>query len=269
MKKIVAGTLIFVFIVSEAFAAQAPVPGRQDKRITTINYQASDVITIKATFGISTMIIFDEDEKFITVSLGDTDSWQVAPSDNGNILFVKPVAKNTTTNMNIVTNKRVYFLELQDVDRNSEKAFYGVRFRYPEKNVNASLKSEAEFRASYPNLTAIDKEHVNLDYSFKGSTQLKPIRIFDDGKKTFFKFSSKIPAIFTVNSDYSETLINYHKEGEYIVIDQTARQFTLRDGKVWTCIFNLRKPDYGQTEVDADSPKEDKIAKIRSKSGNK
>lgn len=269
MKKIIAATLISVFFVTKTFAAQSPVPGRQDQRITTINYQANDVITIKATFGISTMLIFDDEEKFVTVSLGDTDSWQVAPSDNGNILFVKPIAKNITTNMNVVTNKRVYFIELQDVERNSQKAVYGVRFRYPEKEVNANLKSEAEFRASYPNLTAIDKEHVNLDYSFKGSAALKPVRIFDDGKKTFFKFSAKTPAIFAVNADYSETLVNYHKEGDYIVLDQTARQFTLRDGKVWTCIFNLRKPDFGQTEVDADSPKEDKVAKIRSKSGNK
>ena len=49
-----------------------------------------------ATYGISTMIIFDEDEKFETVALGDTESWDVVPTDKGNILFVKPKAKNVT-----------------------------------------------------------------------------------------------------------------------------------------------------------------------------
>lgn len=267
MKKTII-TIAFYLFCAGANAAQSPVPGKQDQRITTIAYQANDVITVKATYGISTMVIFDTEEKFVTVSLGDTESWQVAPSETGNILFVKPIAKNITTNMNVVTNKRVYFIELQDVER-TKNFFYGVRFTYPEKNVNDAIRSEAEYRASYPNLSAIDKEHVNLDYSFKGAGTLKPVRIFDDGKKTFFKFRGKIPAIFAVNDDYSETLINYHKEGEYVVVDQTAPQYTLRDGQTWTCIFNLRKDDFGQTVVDADGPKVDEDAKIRSRSGNK
>ncbi len=66
--------------------------------------------------------------------------------------------------------------------------------------------------------------------------------VFDDGKKTFFKFGrGTVPAIFAVQSDFSETLRNFRKEGEYIVVDGVATQYTLRDGNQWTCIFNLRK----------------------------
>ena len=103
-------TIAFYLFCAAANAAQSPVPGKQDQRITTIAYQANDVITIKATYGISTMVIFDAEEKFVTVSLGDTESWQVAPSETGNILFVKPIAKNITTIFNFVTKTLFFFI---------------------------------------------------------------------------------------------------------------------------------------------------------------
>ncbi len=255
--------------MTHAFAAQAPRPGSLDARVTSIVYQPSNVVKVSATYGISTMIIFAEDEKFETISLGDTDSWQVAPSEKGNILFVKPIAKNVATNMNVVTSKRIYFLELNDHAPTDGKQVFGIRFIYPEKDLNAQLRKEAEQRAANPNISNIDKANVNIDYSFSGDSALKPSMVFDDGKKTFFKFKSRVPAIFAVQADFSETLRNFRKEGEYIVIDGVATQYTLRDGNQWTCIFNLRKPDFGAPDPDILGPAVDTEATKRRRSGNK
>jgi type IV secretion system protein VirB9 len=255
-------------LMSHAQAAQAPRPGSLDARVTSVVYQPNNVVKVSATYGISTMVIFDEDEKFETISLGDTDSWQVAPSEKGNILFIKPIAKGVSTNMNIVTSKRIYFLELNDFAPTDGKEVFGIRFVYPEKDLNASLRKEAEQRAANPNMASIDKANVNIDYSFSGDPELKPTMIFDDGQKTFFKFRSRAPAIFAVQSDFSETLRNFRKEGEYIVVDGTATQFTLRDGDRWTCIFNLRKPDFGAPDPDIMAPKPDPDATKRRRSGN-
>ena len=63
-----------------AFAAQTPKGGSLDARVTSVTYQENNVVQVFATYGISTMIIFDEDEKFETISLGDTESWQVVPA---------------------------------------------------------------------------------------------------------------------------------------------------------------------------------------------
>lgn len=255
-------------LMTHAHAAQAPRPGSLDARVTSVVYQPNNVVKVSATYGISTMVIFDEDEKFETISLGDTDSWQVAPSEKGNILFIKPIAKGVSTNMNIVTSKRIYFLELNDFAPTDGKEVFGIRFVYPEKDLNASLRKEAEQRAANPNMANIDKANVNIDYSFSGDPELKPTMIFDDGKKTFFKFRSRAPAIFAVQSDFSETLRNFRKEGEYIVVDGTATQFTLRDGDRWTCIFNLRKPDFGASDPDIMAPKPEPDATKRRRSGN-
>ena len=249
-------------------AAETPAAGRLDPRVTSVVYQPNNVVRVFATYGISTMIIFDEGEKFETIAVGDTDSWDVVPTDKGNILFVKPKAKNVATNMNVVTTKRIYYLELKDYAPDDNKKVFGIRFVYPDKDLNASLHSQAEARASYPSISGIDKANVNIDYSFSGAAALKPLMIFDDGKKTFFKFGSKVPAIFAVNADFSETLRNFRREGDYIVVDGTANQYTLRDGNQWTCIFNLRKPDFGEPDPAVVGPALDDKATIRRRSGN-
>ena len=77
-----------------------------------------------------------------------------------------------------------------------------------------------------------------------------------------------VPAIFAVNADFSETLRNFRKEGEYFVIDGVAPQYTLRDGNEWTCIFNLRKPDFAAPDPAILGPVEDDMAKRRRRSGN-
>lgn len=269
MKPLLLSAALFIAAATHVQALETPKPGKYDARVTSVVYQANNVVKIDATYGISTMLIFDEEEKFETISLGDSDSWQVAPTEKGNILFIKPIAKDVVTNLNVVTSKRIYFLELHDYAPSADKKIYGVRFVYPEKDLNASLRAEAEARAAHPNMSGIDKANVNIDYSFSGATQLKPTMIFDDGKKTYFKFSGRVPAIFAVNTNFSETLKNFRKEGEYIVVDGVSTQFTLRDGDQWTCIFNLRKPDFGAPDPDIMGPKVELQAKQRSRSGNK
>jgi type IV secretion system protein VirB9 len=248
---------------TSAIAEQLPAPGSLDNRVRSVVYQPNNVVQVTATYGISTMIIFDEDEKFQTISLGDTQSWQVVPTTKGNILFVKPIAKDVPTNMNVVTDKRIYYFSLKDQAPKKGHEVFGVRFIYPEKSLNAKLRSEAEFRAANPAISNIDKANVNIDYSFSGGTALKPLMVFDDGKHTFFKFSARVPAIFTVNSDFTETLTNFRKEGDYVVLDGTATQFTLRDGNDFTCIFNLRRPDFGAPDPAIMGPKPDPLAEKR------
>ncbi|TIR55020.1 MAG: conjugal transfer protein TrbG, partial [Mesorhizobium sp.] len=46
-------------------------------------------------------------------------------------------------------------------------------------------------------------------------------------------------------------------------------QYTLRDDDQWTCIFNLRKPDFGAPDPDVLGPALDQKASKRWRSGNK
>ena len=43
-----------------------------------------------------------------------------------------------------------------------------------------------------------------------------------------------------MKSDGSETLVNYRREGNYIVVDKVSRQWTLRSGSIVSCVFNMK-----------------------------
>lgn len=240
MKHAVLTAISTILVPALCLASQSPRPGVLDRRITSVVYRANDVVRVQATWGISTMVIFDEDERFETISLGDTESWQVAPTEKGNILFIKPVAKDVATNMSVVTTKRIYFLELVDHAPKEDRQVFGVRFVYPDKDVEAGLRQEAERRAAFPNIFSLDKARINSGYRYSGDTALRPSMMFDDGAKTFLRFEGPVPAIFAVQSGSAETLRNFRKEGAYIVLDGVERQFTLRDGDRFGCVFNLK-----------------------------
>ena len=91
----------------------------------------------------------------------------------------------------------------------------------------------------------------NLEYSYAGNTTLVPVRTFDDGEFTYFQFPSKIdtPAIFLVDDDKGESLLNYHVSGKYVVVQRLGKQFILRDGEKATCIFNDNFDGRGEDTV--------------------
>ena len=68
----------------------------------------------------------------------------------------------------------------------------------------------------------------------------KPVAVFDDGTKTWFRFEGETPAIYIVDADRNESLVNFRTEGPYVVVDKVSPQWTLRNGQESTCIFNRR-----------------------------
>ena len=58
--------------------------------------------------------------------------------------------------------------------------------------------------------------------------------------KTWFRFEGETPAIYIVDADRNESLVNFRTEGPYVVVDRVSRQWTLRNGQNSTCIFNRR-----------------------------
>ena len=99
--------------VHMAHAEVLPHPGRADPRIREVAYSADNVVAIDASYGASTMIVLQEDEKIETLALGDSVAWKVEPNHKGNIVFVKPVEKGALSNLNIVTSKRIYSFYLR------------------------------------------------------------------------------------------------------------------------------------------------------------
>ena len=240
------GVLAFVAVVavsSSVFAEIAPRPGKADSRIREVAYNSDQVVAINASYGASTMIVLQDDEKVETLALGDSVAWKVEPNHKGNIVFIKPVEKDAVSNLNIVTSKRIYSFLLRSNFEPIAKQIFKVRFRYPEDEADASLLAAAKERAKFPNQGQFNVANANSDYAYKGSSVNRPTAVFDDGTKTFFRFAddAEIPAIFAVDAERNESLANFRREGAYVVIDKVNFQWTLRNGKESTCVFNLRR----------------------------
>ena len=182
------------------------------------------------------------------------------PISRKRFLFIKPLQPDAQTNMNVVTSKRVYTFFLNGAKPgNTKNAVIKLRFSYPEDTLDANLLAAARQNAAMPNVRAAlaNPGRINYDYGYKGAVDMRPTSMFDDGTKTFFQFSGEVPAFFAVKSDGSESLVNYRREGDYIVIDKVARQWTLRAGKVTTCVFNM-KPPIGMNRPTEDKPAGDR-----------
>ncbi|WP_158259824.1 TrbG/VirB9 family P-type conjugative transfer protein [Phyllobacterium phragmitis] len=214
------------------------VASARDQRIRYVTFSNDNVVGIDAGLGVSTMIQLSPNEHIETVSAGDTVGWSIVPKKGSAILFVKPLVERAETNVNIVTDKRLYSLLLRSSQSASVRTAFQVRFRYPDEDVNARLLALAQESARNPSLKNINRADLNYDYSYKGDDTLKPRVAFDDGKKLFLQFSGDVPAIFVVESKRRESLVNLRTEGEYTIVDKVAPQFTLRAGDKTLCLYN-------------------------------
>ena len=202
--------------------------------------------------GYQMILEFEAGEKIETVGIGDSSGWQVTPNGAATVMFLKPVGLPRTTNMSIVTNQRRYNIELiahSGVKVAQSQIIYAVRFRYPQR-----VSEAAQAPAAAPIITT-PPEQWNRAYSYDGAKGNVPEQIFDDGKATYFRFATgtSTPAIFSITPDTGESIVNFAVRGPYIVVEQLAPQFVLRQGKDVTFIFN---DAYAVPTPGADAPKQ-------------
>lgn len=233
--------IIFLSRMQCLFAVQLPRPLGREKRFQTYVYNPNDVYRYVGYYYNQAYIEFEEGETPQTITMGDTVPW--AQQVMGNKLFLKPVGDYPQTTMTVFTNKRIYYFELDalqpdNVDPNDIPFF--IKFVYPSSNdkniVKFNIKKK---RDDYPDLTDLSK--YNFNYEFAGAPNIAPIKVFDDGVFTYMEFrneNAEIPAIFVVNDQGYEAIVNFRIVDEYLVIEQVAGQFTLRSGGDVVCVYN-------------------------------
>jgi len=222
---------LLLALATPAFGAVAPHPGGGDPRIGEVLYDPAQVVELKGVLGYQLTLEFDPFERIENVAIGDALGWQVTPNRKANLLFLKPMAQRPDTNMTVVTNLRRYEFQLSVRTRaRPAQVPYTVRFVYPAPAI-------AEVAPPPPPAPPQDKNHA---YSYQGSTKVLPTRLFDDGQDTYFAFAegADLPAIYAVEPDGGEAVVNSHMRDGYIVVDRTAPAFMLRRGAEVTRVFN-------------------------------
>jgi type IV secretion system protein VirB9 len=201
-----------------------------DHRVKIVTYDPNNVVVVQGRYGYQTQIVFAPNEAVENVSIGDSIAWQAVPVNNN--LFIKPMA-SSRTNMTVLTNTNSYNFQL-DSTRPSIQPTYRLQFIYPQGGYDLTGNTNA--------VGQFNPDQLNWKYSFTGTRAIAPIQAFDNGQFTYFKFKkggmSHLPAIFMVDKNRQETLINYHMQGDYLVVNGVNEQFTLRDGSQVTSVYN-------------------------------
>jgi len=164
------------------------------------------------------------------VAAGDTVRWIIGDTESGTgatkqiHILVKPTRTELMTNLVINTNLRTYHMEL----RSTEKTYMAsVSWQYPQDQLIALRRQNAEAQAAQPVASGVDLSRVNFRYEVTGDrAPWRPLRAFDDGKQVFIEFprgigQGEMPPLFVVGpeGDTSE-LVNYRVRGNYMIIDR-------------------------------------------------
>ena len=244
MKKLFFIINLFIFnylLIENGFATQLPRSLGKEKRFKTYIYNPNDVYRYVGYYLNQAYIEFEADEVIQTISMGDPTPWLTTVV--GNKLFLKPIDRYPQTNMSVFTNKRTYYFEMDAIepdDVSEDEIPFFIKFVYPTGDDKNIVKFNVTARRDdYPDLTDLSK--YNFNYEFAGSPSIAPIKVFDDGVFTYMEFKSnnaEIPAIFTVNEQGYEALVNFRIIEEYLVIERVSAQFTLRSGGNVVCVYN-------------------------------
>lgn len=246
--------LIWIALLLPAFAwaELTPSKGEFDARVRVVDYNPADVIKLVTFYGVSTHVQFADGEAIKDVAIGDDQAWQVVP--RGNHLFIKPKATKADTNVTVVTDKRVYqfalFVEPKPIKDatawRDPNLVFSLSFRYPaDVAAAAAAKAKAtELQERVADmkgkLSDAKKRDENRDYWVAGSPEISPTGARDDGRFIYLSFSNNrdMPAVYSVDAEGNEALVNTNVEGNEIVVQRLVRKLTLRKGNAVACVVN-------------------------------
>ena len=238
-------TILLMFLFNNALSLSSVIyPQRtgSDGRFKSWLYHNNGIYYFEGYYMNPTYIEFSNNEKINTMYTPNKTAWSIKAIKNK--LFLTPVKENAETTLTVMTNLRTYFFELHARTPNGaldpDITFY-VKFRYPSNkssnNSGANDGSIIQYTTNTgPDLSKV--ENFNFNYTVSGDYVITPIKIFDDGRFTYFEFKDVVPAIFSVDSNGYESVVNFRVVNQYIAVENINSIFTLRHGQDTVCVFN-------------------------------
>ena len=172
--------------------------------------------------------------------LSETDVWRlsfgqgIADGQETTFLMLKPDYSGLTSTLTLVTDRRLYMIELK-----SYKDHYMpfVSWVYPnhEDTRTAFTKWEND-RKLVEEFSGMNAENLSFDYKIRHSIGNKPawlpVLVYDDGQKTYIVLDKKclnmtIPTVFKKKRE----IVNKEVRKNIIVINELIEKVTLRSGK--------------------------------------
>ncbi|WP_244423934.1 P-type conjugative transfer protein TrbG [Phyllobacterium sp. YR531] len=174
------------------------------------------------------------------VAAGDTVRWIIGDTQSGSgatlqvHILVKPTRAELMTNLVINTNLRTYHMELRSTERTYMAS---VSWQYPQDQLIALRRQNAEAQATQPVATGVDLSRINFRYEVTGDRAAwRPLRAYDDGRQVFIEFprgigQGEMPPLFVVGAEGTTSeLVNYRVRNNYMIVDRLFAAAELRFG---------------------------------------
>lgn len=174
------------------------------------------------------------------VAAGDTVRWIIGDTQSGSgatlqvHILVKPTRADLMTNLVINTNLRTYHMELRSTERTYMAS---VSWQYPQDQLIALRRQNAEAQATQPVATGVDLSRLNFRYEVSGDrAPWRPLRAYDDGRQVFIEFprgigQGEMPPLFVVGAEGTTSeLVNYRVRNNYMIVDRLFAAAELRFG---------------------------------------
>ncbi len=169
--------------------------------------------------------------------VGDAVRWNISPAaygtgdDSTSVIVLKPQQAGLDTNLVITTDRRAYYLRL--ISKSTEYVARAA-FAYPADEARKwqQVLAAQKARESQPRRAAevlpavITIEKMNFAYSVKGGEEsLRPVRVFDDGAKTYLQMRPDIqhreaPALLVVGANGMAEMVNYRVQNQVYIVDR-------------------------------------------------
>ena len=232
VKKILAAGIMAGLLAGGTAYAQKPVYVSEDAEKVgsrlTFDYLDDSLFHVNTQVGYVTDIELKPGETVTYIAGGDTTRWMIDKSMVANVqhIYIKPTAKDITTNVIVNTNLHSYRLEVSSTDHYDPLVTFRFHDTPKVKSVldSGSQSSLAAIRAG----KRVDGK--NYDYRIKAKStadvSLMPSEIFDDGTKTYIKMKDTnkydLPVIYAIDpwDDKTLSMVNYRRQGDYFVIDR-------------------------------------------------
>ena len=201
--------------------------------------------------------------------IGDAVRWKISPAVSAEgeqkvtHLIIKPTEPGLDTNLMVPTDRRTYHLRLVS---SKDKYLARVAFEYPDNTTpiwqimmqksgsggssgggsspsssfssSPAPSSPPSIASSSTDLPPLSAERINFNYKIEvisGKPRFKPMRVLDDGFRTFIAMNEDMPAeeapvLLLVDTDGSEQLINYRQRGNIFTIDRLVDKVALISG---------------------------------------
>ena len=175
-------------------------------------------------------------EQVNSVHLGDTARWTIEPAITGYAstevqhLIIKPMDVGLSTSLIVTTNRRTYHLRLRSTHSDYMPRVTFVYMDEALKKLDAiRVAGEQEHEKNTIPETGEYLGNLDFNYQIEGKTSWKPLRVYNDGKKTILEMpksmsQTKAPTLLVVRkdgglfSDDEQVMVNYRvQENRYIV----------------------------------------------------